>query len=63
MQEIFLTRREHDKLCGMWTINGEEHKAYLFGKRRKWTLAGVTFKTSNKKLLELVAKVKQSFTK
>lgn len=57
MQTVFLSRRQYDRLCGLWLINGEAHNAYLSSKRC-WTRAGVSIKTDNAALLALVEQVK-----
>lgn len=58
MVTVFLTRRQYDRMCSRWAINGPEQKAYLFAKRRKWSLEGVKVTTDSPEFLVLAAKVK-----
>ncbi len=59
MKTLFITRREHDKMCGMWQINGEEHNAYLAlsTRNRKWSIEGVRITTDNVKLIALLTRI------
>jgi len=59
MKTVFMTRRQYDRMCGIWKINGEEHNAYLF-RKRKWSVEGVRITTDNVKLLELINRIKEN---
>jgi len=66
MNEIFLTRKQHDAMThglhGSAGWNAEEREAYLKTPAtcRKWSLAGCAVKTKNPLLIALLTRVKET---